>query len=400
MNAVLDFFFSPERPFSLLINLLIMGMGGAAVAQIIRSGFVRIRREQAALATAKQGARSANSAEEISELVPHLPEGSYIRNRVANLWRLKKAGDEINHDALAELVRSDLDGTATFGRWAALTVVLVGLAGTLIGLTSSVRSADVALRNIESISAALGPLLQTFDGIQVAFSTTLMGVLWAASLSCTIVFMRRQQEQYLRQLEEFTLVRLIPRFRTSAGLALVESARSLAALEQQLDAQMHTIVDELRVRGAALTSTIDTSFDKLTAGFGERSGELLQRFEMLQNRFDAVLGVPAEETDSLAANLAKLQGAVAAVQDVAVSVEQLMPQLEESIARQVDQQTRDLNEAMTAYTGRLSDSVEQQDAIFESAVTRISASIEDLKKSIPSLNAALSEHSGTPHERC
>jgi chromosome segregation ATPase len=142
----------------------------------------------------------------------------------------------------------------------------------------------------------------------------------------------------------------------------------------------------------ALTSTVDRSFDQLTKDFNERSSGLLQKFDAIQGRFDAVLGATDGEVESLVANLGKLQRAVETVQTVSKHVEQLVPQLEEAIARQVDQQTRDINEAITSYTTRLSDSVERQDMILETGVGKISGAVENLKDSIPSLNDALSSH--------
>jgi len=386
----MDFFFSPERPLSLVINIAIAVMGLIALVQIGFMEFGRILQEQLELDKARNFFREIKPAKETEEFVTSLRLDTIIRDRITNLWKLKQAGDDVNHDALSAIAKSKLEETAAFGRWAASSVVLLGLAGTLTGLASSVRSADNILRNLGTTQLeAVNAVLQTFSGIQVAFSTTLMGVFWAAVLSLFIVLMRGRQSKYLLQLEEFSLVTLIPSYKSSAGVALAESVQKLTELEFRLDGALREVIDQLHTRGMALTSTVEKSFNELTNRFHNKSEELLNNFSEIQITLDALLGTKGEDVKPLAENLKMLQVAVTGVQQVSKEVNQMLPRLEESIARQIDLQTKDLNETMRGHRALLGDMADRQGKLLDHGVEKIADAIINFDKSIPKLKESI-----------
>ena len=112
---------------------------------------------------------------------------------------------------------------------------------------------------------------------------------------------------------------------------------------------------------------------------------MLDQYKAAHEGVVRLLGVPQEDQLSLAENVNSLQLSVAGVRDAALGVERLIPRLEESIARQVDQQTKDLHEAINSYAARLNDGADRQ----EQLLTR---TVGELGTFGPQIGAELGQH--------
>jgi len=416
MSKLVEFFFSfqENQILGTGVNIAILAFGLLALVELIHE-MLRLRKEAAHLdGLSRQLAGRADRAQ-ILEMSRGIPEAYLAARRIRILHDLHYAGADVEPDSLAAIAVAELDRKAPFTRWAASTVVLFGLAGTLLGLTQAVLRAQPMLGDIVDGPAAVQAVIGTFSGLGTAFSTTLMGIFWAVVLGIGLGCFRGNQSKFLQRLEELSLVRLLPYFRTSPALAMVEAAKTLAALENKFGAAMTEIVGQVKTQGLALTKTVEDSLhDVLTesrstgqslrasvetslAGVVREAHErgvaltstvdrslaalideqrtgitaVLDRLNATQNAMMSLLGEPTADARTLAQNLSVLQQGIVGMHATAEQLVQMTPAIEEAIARQVDRQSRDLHETLHTYIGQLTHNVERQDAIIEDGIIRI-----------------------------
>jgi hypothetical protein len=427
---ILDYFFSPSRPISLVVNAAIVLIAAHSLLQLWRRGFRSVRLEQRGLdevrsyltASRISGGRVEETMEspladplkraqannalriELERCSNGLANSPLVQGRIKNLASLQRQGDEIDHDALAAIIVSRLDGPVSVTRWAISAVVLLGLTGTLLGLTQAVRAAAVLLGNASgaTVSQAITAVTRTFDGVQVAFSTTLAGAVCAIGLGMAVAYVRRNQGRFLADFEEFTAVALIPAYRTSAGLSLAQTAQKVAALEERLRETLSRLLGELERRGDHLANTVEQRFDLLTNEFSVRTERLITLFSETQSTVGKLLGEPGAEVPALTEVLTAVQRGVTELRAAVETASTLIPALEESISRQIDQQTADINEAVHAYTGEIEKHVTKQSDAIETGMSRFDELIPELGETIArgvdqqtsDINAALHAHAG------
>jgi biopolymer transport protein ExbB/TolQ len=386
-----------------VVNVAILLVGARALVDLWMA-FRRLREETKHLRRFEHKVRGHSEPEAIVSVGQSIPEHHLLARRIRHLHELHGVGAEIEPAALAAIAVAKLDREARFARWSASSVVLFGLGGTLIGLSQAVIRAQSILNDILTGPQAIQAVLDTFSGLGTAFSTTLMGIVWAVVIGLGLGRLRRKQGEYLQQLEEVSLVRLFPCFRTSPALAMVEAATKLSALEAHLGKSLADIVGQLKTqglaltkvvedsvgdlvtetrgtlgqvvretqeRGLALTGTVDRSLNTLNEEIRTGLGALLERFERTQQVVQAMLGEPAAEAHTLAHHLDGLEQGVRAMHAAAQKMAEITPSIEEAIAGQVDRQSRDLHETMHAYVGKLAENLERQDTIIEVGLAKV-----------------------------
>ena len=416
MSNLVQFFFSfqPNQRIGTGVNLGIVAIGACAIVELVGASH-RLRASSSHLEQFEHRLDGRTDPSEIAQASGALPQAHVAMRRVRALVELHRAGAEIEAESLAAIGSAELDREARFTRWAASTVVLFGLAGTLMGLTQAVLRAQPILGQIVDGPAAVQAVVGTFSGLGTAFATTLMGIFWAVLLGLGLAWFRARQGVFLQRLEEVSMVRLYPFFRTSPALAMVDAARTLGALEEKLGTALGEIVMQLRTQGlalaktvedslsdvvetsksvgdrlrgsvesslsevvretheqgVALTSTVDRSLSTLIDEQRTAIAAMLDRLDATQTTAATLLGSPAEGSRSLAESLSALEVGVGALGTAAEQLVQITPGIEEAIARQVDQQTRDLHETLHAYVGKLTEAVERQDAVIEDGLLKI-----------------------------
>lgn len=416
MSEILGFFFSvnDNQIIGTMVNIVILAIGASAALQIIRAIWQR-RQDLGHLDPLDSHLKAQANAGAVIHAVRDLRPNHPLHARVAILKDLHAAGADPEVETLAALTLAEFDRDAPFARWASSYVVLLGLAGTLIGLTQAVLQAKPMLGELMTGPAAVDAVMATFAGLGTAFSTTLMGIFWAVALGLLLGGLRGIQNRLLRRLETLSLIRLYPHFRTSPALAMVEAARSLGVLEQKMSisleevvAQLKTqglalvkivedsigrlveesgdtgrelrdtvkdslnlVVEETQQHGVALTSTVDRSLTTLIEDMRQGFATLLERFENTLEAMVLLVGEPREDSRTLTDNLLALEAGVRAVDETSQQLVRMTPSIEEAIARQVDRQSRDLHETMHEYVGALSKGIERQDDVIETGLTRL-----------------------------
>lgn len=417
MNAVLEFFFSgdPNRLIGTTVNVAILVIGAVGVIEVILANRRLTGMSQALRDLSERVARDKLDASSIATVGRSISATSLLGGRLRALEELKRRGADVDTSSFAATALSELDREARWARWASSNVVLLGLGGTLVGLSQAVVAALPLLRSLASVPDAEDAVVSVFSGLGTAFSTTLMGVSWALILGLLLGHFRSRQQHFLQILEEFSQVYIYPAFRTSAALAMVEAARTLATLEERIGKDLTEIVGQVRMQGMALTktvedsvsglksevaatanslrqsteqslsevvretkerglalvSTIDRSLSALTEEVRDGNAAALVQVSSVAKSIHQLVGAPGTDAQSLAAILAQLEEAVQGVYQSTARMTQMVPALEEAIAQQVDRQTRDLHEAMHAYTSRLGSSLERQDALIGQGLDRL-----------------------------
>lgn len=393
-----DYFFSTDRPAALIVNTIIVLIGFYSVFQLVSNGFALLKREQDGITRLRIRLRNNNSDTSLGAAPAEnalretlsrdrealLSKSPLLARRIAQLEGLRCHGDDINQESLSAILVSELESQAAFARWASSAVVLLGLTGTLLGLTQAVRSAAIILGKAEgaTVTQAVTAVTQTFSGVQVAFSATLMGVFWATVLGMGVTLLRQKQGTFLRALEELTTVELIPLYRTSVGLSLSQTAQNLARMEEQLRNALVGVLQELARRGDQLLGSLEYRFDSLTARYDERSGKLLNHFEATHVAVSKLLGDQGSSAVSVTDALSSLQRGA---EDVRASVEaagSLIPGLKEAIGQQIDRQSADLTAAANSYAATLREGLDTQSAAIQKGLETFDQFIPALAETV------------------
>ncbi|MGH8542889.1 MAG: hypothetical protein ACREX3_04470 [Gammaproteobacteria bacterium] len=380
---IITFFFPTEQPIAVVVNSIITAVLVTSLLALSTRGYIRLQRERRGLRVLQQ---ALSGSEEISEeTLQRCRVAPVVHERIKSLITLKDAGDEINQEVLAAVVASRLENSVRLVSWASYGVVLLGFSGTLLGLTSSVEGASKSLQSlgeVQTIEQATQPLLTTLDGIHVAFSTTLAGVLAAMILGVLLVDVRRRQTNFLTDLEQFTQNLLIPRYRTSSSLALLRAANTLTNLEERLDHSLRGIITELETRGALLVASIEDRFQSLLTSFQAESKTHLNQLISLHERLDALLGQGLEETPSISESFRMIHEASAALRDNVALCRQAVTTLDDSVREIFERHGNALNALVAEHTVSFNTNLERLAEVLSAGTRSAEDSLERLESSV------------------
>jgi len=344
-------------------------------------------------------------------------------------------GADVDAEALRGLSESVVDESLRWPRWVANSAVLFGLLGTLVGLSVAVDGAVSLITKTEgvSIEEVIRAISTVFDGLSTAFSTTLMGIFWAVTLSLLLQRTRRLQDSSLIELDVLCASVVYPRFRSSPSLALADSARSLADIQQKLSVVLNQLISNLNQQSTSIleslavssqkisdalassTSRISASLSEATARTNESlansASDLAERSAKVQEWTLRLIGTVPEGRQSLSEVVDTLQSAVVAAQSASTRIDGIAPQLTEAIARQIDLQTRDLREAVEnlrtaaqtalaeqttsigkAVTSSLASEAQARQTWFENLSVHHSSLLGDVAEAAKSIKGSLAAH--------
>jgi len=392
ISRLLGYFFPEVQLITFWVNVVILVIGTISVSTVILA-WLRLRSEKAALDKLQKDSRSITDPTELGSLAKYLPDGTLARRRLEDLVTLKKAGDSPQPGFLIDMSAAELENEAAFARWASGGVVLLGLGGTVWGLAVSVQRGQALLGNTdaESYSEAISQVLGTFSGLDVAFATTLAGIMAAISIGLLVSLLRREQNHYIGDLEHLLHTRLAPRFQTSVSHSMAEAANKLSQIQEKLDGSLNDIVDKLDTHGHALANMVNVSFSALTKTFCKKTGELntviaesmrdlFQQQEQIAVTLHGLLGDLPDDSLSLAEGVARLRGVVGDLKNAVETNKTLIPALQEALAKGIDQQTIDLHDSMNAYTGLLAKSADRHDENVADGLGKVKGTLGELLK--------------------
>ena len=224
--------------------------------------------ERLAYRRLKQNLRHVSASENLETIHQVLKEGvreTLVAERLDALLGIRLAGATVEQDQLAAIT-ADRERT----RLGVLTVVfitriliLLGLLGTFVGLTTVVLQFDVLLREIdtttteallESVASTTSGLGATSEGLVTAFASSVWGLVGTLVLSLGVLLLEHAQEDTLCNLEGVTASELIPFFsppevadavRDSAR-RLTDSAREIRKSIKELDVSAQRTLEGVR----------------------------------------------------------------------------------------------------------------------------------------------------------
>ncbi len=213
------------------------------------------------------------SLAETANLVEDLDQGavsdSPVAERLRSMLAVRRLGGEPNQSDLSDLTLAVERSRFTLPRYLSGILVLLGLFGTVAGLSAAVgqirpllsQSGDGAL----DLQGVIGALTGTLGGMETAFSTTLTGILTTTILTLLITLAQRHQTSVLARFEGFAATLLVPLFTPveadlgAAATALVEVGdtftRMMAGLEAQLGGLTKAVSDGLQTASSRMEAT-------------------------------------------------------------------------------------------------------------------------------------------------
>lgn len=211
----LHFFFGTVS--SCVINGIIFILFLTGVTIILRGRFL-VRKETECLDKVRKIFEKADK-DRRDDLLDALEEASLPPRRlvvqaIRDVQNVKSLDGNV--EIMAESLRAAYVPRSTWGRYIAGILIILGLIGTILGLSQAIvnlrgillEMGTVATRHVfqEMISEILGSL----SFMETAFSTTLCGFIFFLSLSFLDHWYHRKQEVFAREFENFNFNILIP----------------------------------------------------------------------------------------------------------------------------------------------------------------------------------------------
>ncbi len=210
---------------------------------------------------------------------------SSIHRRIQNLVNIKQNGGEIDQDVLGDIHAGAISRKAGLSRYILGILIILGLVGTLWGLTKVVVEIQPILDNIDDLDQLpkiSEALRETLKGMGTAFKTTLAGLLASFGLGFCGWLFNLANSVFLTQFEKTVSTEIIPHFTQTPETVIVSSMDGLKVT-----------VDEFKLATETNVSKMQESIQQLT----EKSWDayLEQQFVITQELSE----IPAELRESL-----------------------------------------------------------------------------------------------------
>ena len=211
-----------------------------------------------------------------------------IGKRLHSLWQLRNNGRG-GYEALGaieetrQLLHSDMP------RYLTSILVLMGLAGTILGLRGIIDHLNGALAE-----AATGPaaLLQALEPMRSAFSCSLLGIATSVILAWALTFTERSQGELLVSLEETVTLQLMPLILPASEEVQLHRMTGVLESSQQFLTDFGRTIEESR---AFFAETLGTA---VRSAAQELQGRLSEATSALQKSLDEMRGTAATLSES------------------------------------------------------------------------------------------------------
>jgi hypothetical protein len=380
----MDFFFA--TPVAGVLNVVILSLTMVGLIQVWRA-LGKVRQTNRDLVEI-QGAPSKDR-DTLNSAVRELRPSSPVRRRIEALEAFKDRGAPVDAEILAAISTEEARDAAPLARWGGSTLVLLGLAGTLIGLSLAISGLTGLLApghalNSEEIKNAI---LGIMTPMKVAFSTTLAGVGGAVLVTSAVARLRHQQSQVIRRLEEEATTNWIPVFQTTEESRIGEAVKELEETRAALELGLN-----------ALLVRVGEGFDELEGQFRTRARELLEQVSELRDATLQIIGKRREDSLSLADYVETVKATTDELQRAVESSFALLPEIERTLKETIHSEQQALTEALTEHTSAVRPVLEQQRnaaAALADAVASEVARLKDLEDVLERLTVSFEAARGT-----
>lgn len=298
-------------PMGDLVIYLLLGLFAIA-AIIVAKNIIRVRRELRSLEKLMAGfeqmeeGRKLTADELIKRVETELPKDSIVASRIHLLYKIRQM-HSISADLLSRLDALDENDNYRFVRFVSNVLLILGLLGTVIGLTISVQSIMPALQEAQRISdvaVLTRAMAETLAGLRTAFSATMAGLGSTFTLALLVTFAQRYEATFHRKMELFLAYDLMPEILISTELeastlyvkAIEKSAQDIAHAATVLDRSrdgIQMIVDGL-VRATHASESRIVDFFNFAQSFKDSVSQMIGYNNDLKRVYDDIQSVLRE----------------------------------------------------------------------------------------------------------
>lgn len=302
--------FYPNGAAGKVVTAFILLLFGVSTAVVVRNLW-RVAREAKCLDKARaildRATQDHSSTESVvEELLDNVP-ASVARRRIDLLYRVRQL-HSLSTDLLHRAEQYERTSDYRFPRFAMSMMVVLGLLGTVIGLSVSVQGILPTVTNISEIDVnrLLEALSLALGGLQTAFSTTLTGLGCTFLLAGLLLVNQRAEGRFRVRMEAFLTMDLMPRVLISSEMeartlyveAIETSAQNIGRAADTLDRSregIRAIVDGL-VEATQTVESRTTDFFNFAQSFHDSVSGLegfvvghAEKLESVYRKIDDVL---------------------------------------------------------------------------------------------------------------
>jgi DNA anti-recombination protein RmuC len=351
------FSWAPERRVATVLNVLMFVALIATIVSLHRANH-RLKGEEDQLKLFERDMNRMGDAPNPDAVIPGVAVDSLLGERLRTCFRLRSIGADIDGDALNAVAVARLDDQMALASGTLALALMMGLLGTVLGLSTAVYNAISLLGDQAGLESAIGVITRILDGLATAFSTTLMGVLVTITAGITQRIVSRRQGRCVTGLELVSQLHVYPHYRTSASLALAQSATKLSRIEENLVAALTTLTEQMAEQGNMVVATVGQALSDLTGHLTTTGTEYLNVLTAIHQQTTQLVGTSPERIQPLIHSVTAMQGVARAAQEATEGLNRTVPDLRAAIASEVAEQTRSLqmmlDEQRTALTATMS----------------------------------------------
>ncbi len=384
---MIEFFLPPDQPVGVFLNLVIAAIAAVGIAQVVHTLVNDVRTTLKDLEDLEQKGQQDHS-EALLTLAEKAKPNGLVQHRLVLLKRLQLSGEPVDTEMLAAISAETFRDAAPIARWGTSILVLLGLAGTLVGLSLAVSELSTTLlRGGMGTQEMVDAILATLGRMEVAFSTTLAGVGGSVLVGSVLAILRHQQSRAIRKLEELSSTQWAPLFKTTEESRMGDAVKELEATREILKEGLDQTLTDVRV-----------GFEALGNQFRDQSTELLNQVGSLRDAMLEIIGERSEDSLSLAQYVETVKATTEELQEGVRASGQLLPRVQHALEETIRSEQQSLAHTLTEHTRAVRPVLERQEAAAKAlgeAVSGERALLAELQDVLKRLNSSFEAASGT-----
>ena len=263
-------------------------------------------------------------------------------------------------------------------------VVLLGLMGTFFGLMLSINAAGSAIDTNATSETTLGIIQNIFASMKGIFGSSLCGLFAALVLNTIHASYESDHENWIAELDEFTLFYLIPKARSAENEAANEIRHlieTVKASDESRAADFRSIVEASKTAEASRTASLAASLSSL---------EQAQKQNLLQLQQSLMENVSKASEKALLdlaqAQKSALEGMQTAVQKLSEEFAEAQKKAAISVAESGKSATAELRDSLSLVTSGLSEEMQKLSTSVKSIESGV---VDGLEKEISNLSSSV-----------
>ena len=263
-------------------------------------------------------------------------------------------------------------------------VVLLGLMGTFFGLMLSINAAGSAIDTNATSEPTLGIIQNIFASMKGIFGSSLCGLFAALVLNTIHASYESDHENWIAELDEFTLFYLIPKARSAENEAANEIRHlieTVKASDESRAADFRSIVEASKTAEASRTASLAASLSSL---------EQAQKQNLLQLQQSLMENVSKASEKALLdlaqAQKSALEGMQTAVQKLSEEFAEAQKKAAISVAESGKSATAELRDSLSLVTSGLSEEMQKLSTSVKSIESGV---VDGLEKEISNLSSSV-----------